>query len=311
MEHHALMTFRSSAGVEAGQWFNTLNIWPWENGSRQGHLVYSMPDNKLSKYFLMMATSEKHLWPVLSKQFLLTNYCHSKCVFAYKYIHEARNSLSFLFSVFVFPLSFSFLFPFFLSPHCFPRHGFIHQWFNSVVTGVAKIFFQFRFFPKSVFLMSLLSVQTYQGLFSSVQFSRSVVSNSATPWTATLLASLFITISESLLKLTSIESVMPSNHLILCCPLLFPPSIFPSIRGFSCESALHIRWPNIGASASASVLPVNIQGWFPLGWTGLISLLSKGLSRVFSNIKSTNSSALIFLYGPTLMSIHTWLLEKM
>ena len=76
---------------------------------------------------------------------------------------------------------------------------------------------------------------------------------------------------------------MPSNHLILCCPLLFPPSIFPSMRVFFYESALHIRWPNIGASSSASVLPMNIQGWFPLGWTGLISLLSKGLSRVFSN----------------------------
>ena len=70
------------------------------------------------------------------------------------------------------------------------------------------------------------------------------------------------------------------NHLILCCPLLLLPSIFPRLKVFSNESALHIWWPSIGASASA---PMYIQGWFPLGWTGLISLLSKGLSRVFSS----------------------------
>ena len=81
----------------------------------------------------------------------------------------------------------------------------------------------------------------------------------------------------------SIESVMPSNHLILCCPLLLPPSIFLSIRVFSNESALRIRWQSTGASASASVLPINIWGWFPLGLTGLISWQSKGLSRVFSS----------------------------
>ena len=78
-----------------------------------------------------------------------------------------------------------------------------------------------------------------------------------------------------------IESVMPSSHLILCLPLLLLPPIPPNIRVFSNESVLHVRWPK-SASASASVLPKNIQGWFPLGWTGLISLLSKGLSRVFS-----------------------------
>ena len=74
---------------------------------------------------------------------------------------------------------------------------------------------------------------------------------------------------------------MPSNQGILCHPLLLLPSIFPSIRIFSNESALRVRWPKTGASAS--VFPMNIQGWFPLGLTGLISLLSKGLSRVFSN----------------------------
>ena len=82
----------------------------------------------------------------------------------------------------------------------------------------------------------------------------------------------------------SIESVMPSNHLILCCPLLLS-SIFPSIRVFPNESALCIRWPKYWkTSASASVLPMNTQGGFPLGLTSLSSLLSKGLSGVFSSI---------------------------
>ena len=96
-------------------------------------------------------------------------------------------------------------------------------------------------------------------------------------------ASPSITNSRSLLKLMSIESVMPSNHLILCCPLLILPSIFPSFRVFSNESAFHIRWQSIAISASTSVLPMNIQNWFPLGLTGWISLKSKGLSRVSSN----------------------------
>ena len=99
----------------------------------------------------------------------------------------------------------------------------------------------------------------------------------ATPWTAACQASLSITNSQSLLKLMSIESVMPSNHLILCRPLLLPPSIFPSIRVSSYESVLCLRCQSIGASAL--VLPMNIQDWFPLGWTGWISLQSKRLSE--------------------------------
>ena len=96
-------------------------------------------------------------------------------------------------------------------------------------------------------------------------------------------ASLSITNSWNLCKLMSIESVMASNHLILYCPLLLLPSIFLSIRVFSNESVFHIRWPKYWSSASASVLPMNIQDWFPLGWTCWISLKSKGLSTVFSN----------------------------
>ena len=114
----------------------------------------------------------------------------------------------------------------------------------------------------------------------TVQFSRSVVS---TPWTAAYQAFQSITNSQSLLKLMSIESVMPSNHLILCRPLLLPPSIFPSIRVFSNESALHIRWPKYRSFSFSISPPVNIQDSFPLGWTGWISLQSKGLSRVSSN----------------------------
>ena len=97
----------------------------------------------------------------------------------------------------------------------------------------------------------------------------------ATPWTAAHQAFLPITNSQSLLKFMSIKSVMPSNHLILCRPLLLLPSVFPSIRVFSSESVFTWGGQSIGVSASALVLPMNIQDWFSLGWTGLISLQSK------------------------------------
>ena len=112
-------------------------------------------------------------------------------------------------------------------------------------------------------------------------FSRKVVSDSLTPWTATRQASLSFTISWRLLKFMSIGLVMPSNHLILCRPLLLQPSSFPASGSFT------IRWffvsdgQSIVVSAPASVLPVNNQGWFPLGLTGLISLQPKGFSRAF------------------------------
>ena len=112
----------------------------------------------------------------------------------------------------------------------------------------------------------------------SVQFSCSVMSDSATPWTAACQDSLSITNSRSLLKLMSIKSVMPSNHLILCHPLFFPPS-----GSFQMSQFFTSGGQSIEVSASASVLPMNIQNWFPLGRTGWISLQSKGLSRVFSN----------------------------
>ena len=122
-------------------------------------------------------------------------------------------------------------------------------------------------------------------LMFSVQFSCSVMSDFLwPPWTAARQASLFFTVSLSLLKLMSMESVMPSNHLILCHSLFLPPSIFPSIRIFQISQFFASGGQKIGVSASLSVLPMNIQGWFPLGLTDLIFLLPMGLPRVFSNI---------------------------
>ena len=144
----------------------------------------------------------------------------------------------------------------------------------------------------------------------SVQ-SLSRVSLSATPWTAARQASLSITNSRNLLKLMSIESVMPSNHLILCYPLLLPPPIFPSIRVFSMSKFFTSSGQSIGVSDSASVLPMNIQDWFPLGWTSWISLQSNGLSRVFSN--TTVQKHQFFgtqLFSQSNSHIHTWPQEK-
>ena len=116
-----------------------------------------------------------------------------------------------------------------------------------------------------------------------IQFSHSVMSDSVTLWNAAHQASLFIMNSWSLLKLMSNKLVMPSSYLILCRPLPFLPSIFPSIRVFSNESVPHVRCQSIGVSASASVLPMNTQSVFPLGLTGLVSFKSKEPLRVLYN----------------------------
>ena len=106
------------------------------------------------------------------------------------------------------------------------------------------------------------------------------MSNSKTPWTATRQPSLSFSISQSLFKFMSIDLMMPSNHLILYHPLLLLPSIFPSIRVFSHESAFHIRWPKYW-SFSFSISPSSeYSGLISLGLTGLTFLLSKGLLRV-------------------------------
>ena len=146
--------------------------------------------------------------------------------------------------------------------------------------------------------------------FSSVQ-SLSRVQLFATPWTAARQASLSISNSWSLLKLMSIESVTPSNYLIFCCPLLLLSSSFPSIRVYSNESALHIRWPEYW-NFSFSISPSNeYSGLISFRMTGLISLLSKGLSRVLPS--TTFQRHQFFGTQPFLFSsshIHTWLLEK-
>ena len=104
-----------------------------------------------------------------------------------------------------------------------------------------------------------------------------------TPWTAACQAFLSFSVSGSLHTLMSIELVMPSNHLFVCCALFHLSSVFPSIRVFSNELVLCIRWPKYWGFSFSVNLPMNIQGWFPLGLTDLTSLLSKGFSRVFSS----------------------------
>ena len=138
------------------------------------------------------------------------------------------------------------------------------------------------------------------------QLSHSVVSNSLwPPWTATCQASLSITNCQSLLKLMSMELVMPSNHLILCHPLLLPPSLFPSIRVFSNESVLCIRRPkywsfSIGPSSEYSGLIS-----FTFHWLDLLAVQGTQGSSPTPQFKSINSSALSFLYTPNLISITT------
>ena len=145
-------------------------------------------------------------------------------------------------------------------------------------------------------------------LFSSVQFSPSVVSDSATPRTAARQASLSITNSRSSLRLMSIESVMPSNCLILCCPLLLLPSIFPSIRVFSNESALCIRWLQYWSfsfnSSPSNEHPGLIS--FRMDWLNLPAVQGTQESSPIPQFKSINSLALSFLYSPTLTSVHDY-----
>ena len=147
----------------------------------------------------------------------------------------------------------------------------------------------------------------YAHKLSSVQFSRPVVSESATPWTAARQASLSITNFRSLPKTMSIESMMPSNHLILCRPLFLLPSIFPSIRVFSNESALCIMWPKYWGF-SFNISPSNEHPgliFLRMNWFDLFPV--QGTLKESSQtpqVKSTNSSVLSFLYSPTLTSIH-------
>ena len=145
----------------------------------------------------------------------------------------------------------------------------------------------------------------------SVQFSCLVVADSATPWIAALQASLSITSSQSLLELMPNESVMPSNHLILCHSLLLLPPIPPSIRVFSNESTLHMRWPKYWSLSFGISPSKEHSGLITFKWTGWISLQSKGLSRVFSNITvQTHQFFSAQLSSQSSSHIHTWPLEK-
>ena len=133
----------------------------------------------------------------------------------------------------------------------------------------------------------------------------------ATLWISARQASLSITNSWSSHKSTSIKSVMPSSHLILYRPLLLLPPIPPSIGSFPVIQLFTWGGQSTGVSASTSVLPMNTHDWSPLGWTGWICLLSKGLSRVFSN--TTVQKHQFFGAQPSSQSnshIHTWPLEK-
>ena len=147
--------------------------------------------------------------------------------------------------------------------------------------------------------------------FSSVQFSQSVMSDFVIPWTAARQASLSITNSWSLPKLMSVELVRPSNHLILCRPLLFLPSIFPSIRVFSNKSALHIRWPKYWSFSFNICLSNEHSGLISFRMDCLNLLAVQGLARVFSNTTVQKHQ----FFGAQLSSqsnshIHTQLLEK-
>ena len=150
---------------------------------------------------------------------------------------------------------------------------------------------------KIYLVKKMLSFKAYKGFqFSSVTQSCLTL---ATPWTSARQASLSITNSLTLLKLMSIESVIPSNHLILCCPLLFLYSIFPSIRVFSNESVLPIRWPKYW-SFSFSISPSNEYSGlisFRMDWLDLLAV--QGTLKSLLQFKSSNSSTLNFLYNPT------------
>ena len=172
-------------------------------------------------------------------------------------------------------------------------------------------------------LTGYMFLQTYNALLFLYSLSCTYVAVQSfssvwlfvTPWTAALQASLSFTMSQNLLKLMSFESVMLSNHLVLCLPFSSCLQSFPASGSFLIRWLFASNGQSNGASALASVLPMNIQDLFPLGLTGLISLQSNGLSRVFSN--TTFQKHQFFNWWkkaqPCLWSkshIHTWLLEK-
>ena len=159
-------------------------------------------------------------------------------------------------------------------------------------------------------MKNVMEENAYSVQFSSVQ-SLSHVRLFATPWIAARQASLSITNSRGSLRFTSIESVMPSSHLILCRPLLLIPQSLPASETFPMSQLFAWRGQSTGVSALASFVPKKSQGWSPSEWTGWISLQSKGLSRIFSN--TTVQKHQFFSAQPSSQSnshIHTWPLEE-
>ena len=189
-----------------------------------------------------------------------------------------------------------------------PRDG--GAWWAAIY-GVAQSRTQLKWLSSSS-----RRCQGYKSLFSalSVKYCCCSVSKSCltlSPWIATRQASLSLTIPQSLLRLMSIESLMLSNHLILCGPFSYCLQSFPASGSFPVSQVFASGGQSIGASASASILPMNIEGCFPLGLTGLILLQSNGLTRIFSSTTIWNHQ--FFGAQPSFWynsHIHTWLLEK-
>ena len=231
-----------------------------------------------------------------------------------------------------------------LSPEVYSNSCLLSLWWHSAISSFVVPFSCLQSFPASGYIMCCTSLLSYVGLFetwwtvarqaplskgilqsiilewvampSSREGVQSVQSLSrvqlfVTPWIAARQASLSITNSQSLLKPVFIESVLPFSHLILCSPLLLLPQSLPASGSFPIGQLFTWGGQSIGVSTSASVLPVNTQDWSPLGWTGWISLQSKGLSRDFSNTTFQKHQ----FFGTQLSSqsnshIHIWPLEK-
>ena len=179
-------------------------------------------------------------------------------------------------------------------PHkCYISRWIKHRSTENIIRNVTSGFYQMH--PLSQNLMSHKTFLSSVQLFSHVQLF-------ATPWTSTRQASLSITNSRSPPKPMSIELVMPSNHLFLCRPLLHLPQYFPASGSLPMSQLFASNAKNIGSSVSTSVFPMNTQDWYPLGWTGWISLQSKGLSRVFPNttVQKYQFFGSQLFYSPTL-----------
>ena len=182
---------------------------------------------------------------------------------------------------------------------------------NPINSPSIKFFFFFFLVSVIYNYLNMIRILGWEFIqFSSVQ-SLNRVRLFATPWIAARQASLSITNSWSSLKLTSIKSVMPSSHLILCLPFSSCPQSLPASESFPMSQLFAWGGQSTGVSALASYLPKKSQGWSPSEWTGWISLQSKGLSRVFSNTTVQKHQ----FFGAQLSSqsnshIHTWPLEK-